>query len=60
MQSDAPAFATWSHEELVQFAQSSYLQLQKQADDLEQLRRDLKDTRKAYRELILLHEDDGR
>ena len=34
--------------------------IKQQADEIEQLRADLRDTRKAYRELIILHEDDGK
>ena len=55
-----PAFETWQHETLVKFAHDAYAKMQEQADELMHLQRDLKDTRKAYRELIVLHEDDGR
>ena len=44
-----PTFATWERETLDKFALEAYLRLQKQQDQLEQLRGDLKDALEAYR-----------
>jgi chaperonin cofactor prefoldin len=60
MNEDAPKFETWEPQTLIAFAQASYTTLKRQTEEIEQLRADLKDTRKAYRELIILHEDDGK
>ena len=57
-----PTFNTWDREALDQFALDSYLQLQHQKEQLEQLRSDLKDAIKAYRmfmkETVLSHHSD--
>ena len=57
-----PTFNTWDREALDQFALDSYLQLQHQQEQLEQLRSDLKDAIKAYRmfmkETVLSHHFD--
>lgn len=55
-----PAFETWQPETLAKFAHDAYAKMQEQAEEIERLTCDLKDTRKAYRELIVLHEDDGK
>jgi chaperonin cofactor prefoldin len=57
---NGPAFDVWKQETLAEFARDAYNKLQEQAEEIERLRADLKDTRKAYRELIILHEDDGK
>ena len=51
-----PTFATWERETLDKFALEAYLRLQKQQDQLEQLRGDLKDALKAYRHETLRNE----
>jgi hypothetical protein len=48
-----PEFATWSHENLAQFAFEAYAKLQAQDDHIQHLQCDLKDAIAAYRELIL-------
>ena len=47
-----PTFATWDRAVLDKFAMEAYLRLQKQQDQLEQLRGDLKDAIEAYRAVI--------
>jgi len=47
-----PTFATWDRAVLDKFAMEAYLRLQKQQDQLEQLRSDLKDAIEAYRAVI--------
>lgn len=46
-----PSFNTWERETLDKFALAAYLRMQKQEDQLEQLRLDLKDAIAAYRAL---------
>ena len=46
-----PSFNTWERETLDKFALAAYLRMQKQEDQLEQLRCDLKDAIAAYRAL---------
>ena len=46
-----PTFATWDRAVLDKFALEAYLRMQKQQDQLEQLRADLKDAIEAYRAL---------
>jgi len=46
-----PTFATWDRAVLDKFALEAYLRMQKQQDQLEQLRGDLKDAIEAYRVL---------
>jgi hypothetical protein len=45
-----PKFEAWSHANLVKFAKEVYEKLKEQEDQLQQLRNDLKDALKAYRE----------
>ena len=47
-----PTFATWERETLDKFALAAYLRMQKQQDQLEQLRADLKDAIEAYRAVM--------
>ena len=47
-----PTFATWDRAVLDKFALEAYLRMQKQQDQLEQLRCDLKDAIEAYRAVI--------
>ncbi len=46
-----PTFSTWDRATLDKFALDAYLRLQKDQDQLEQLRGDLKDAIEAYRAL---------
>jgi hypothetical protein len=46
-----PTFNTWDRVVLDKFALAAYLRMQKQEDQLEQLRGDLKDAIEAYRSL---------
>ena len=46
-----PTFNTWDRAVLDKFALEAYLRMQKQQDQLEQLRNDLKDAIEAYRAL---------
>ena len=46
-----PTFNTWDRAVLDKFALEAYLRMQKQQDQLEQLRGDLKDAIEAYRVL---------
>jgi hypothetical protein len=46
-----PTFNTWDRAVLDKFALEAYLRMQKQQDQLEQLRSDLKDAIEAYRAL---------
>lgn len=55
-----PSFESWKPETLVQFAHDAYGKMQEQAEQLEQLRRDLSDIRKGYREMLVKLGDDGR
>ena len=47
-----PTFATWDRATLDKFALETYLRLQQQQDQLEQLRGDLKDAIEAYRAVM--------
>ena len=47
-----PTFNTWERQTLDKFALEAYLRMQKQNDQLEQLRGDLKDAIEAYRAVI--------
>jgi len=47
-----PTFNTWDRAVLDKFALEAYLRMQKQQDQLEQLRGDLKDAIEAYRAVI--------
>ena len=46
-----PTFNTWERQTLDKFALAAYLRMQKQQDQLEQSRGDLKDAIEAYRAL---------
>jgi hypothetical protein len=46
-----PTFNTWDRAVLDKFALEAYLRMLKQQDQLEQVRRDLKDAIEAYRAL---------
>ena len=47
-----PTFSTWERQTLDKFAFEAYLRMQKQNDQLEQLRGDLKDAIEAYRAVM--------
>lgn len=47
-----PAFEKWEHDNLVKFAQESYKKLQEQSDQIQRLQNDVKDSIKAYREIM--------
>ena len=47
-----PSFNTWDRAVLDKFALEAYLRMQKQEDQLEQLRCDLKDAIEAYRAVM--------
>lgn len=47
-----PTFSTWTHENLAKFAEESYVKIVEQKEDIEFLRRDVKDAIEAYRALI--------
>ena len=52
---DLPNFASWNNEDLVKFAEKSYLNLRYQQEQLERLQRHLKGTAemaRAMRELL--------
>ncbi len=51
MSTNDPDFTTWQHETLASFARDAYGKLQRQDEEIQQLRLDLKDAIKAYREL---------
>jgi hypothetical protein len=44
-----PNFNTWTHENLVKFAEESHKKMQEQQDRIEQLQNDVKDALMAYR-----------
>jgi len=48
---DVPNFASWSNENLAKFALESYLKMQDQEMQLEELNRDFKDAMKEIRKL---------
>jgi hypothetical protein len=43
MKDDIPNFAAWSHANLAQFAEESYIRMMQQQEAIEQYQRDLKD-----------------
>lgn len=45
-------FATWSHENLIKFAEEANAKMIEQADDIQYLQRDLKDAIEGYRTLM--------
>ena len=54
-----PCFEGWQQANLIRFAEEAFDKLQQQAAEIEHLRADLRDVRRAYRELILV-QDDGK
>lgn len=48
-----PDFATWERGNLVNIALEMYLKLQRQEDEIQQLRSDFKDALNAYRQLTI-------
>jgi hypothetical protein len=53
---DAPDFKTWSRERLEEFVTSAYTKMIAQQETIANLRHDLKDAIRAYRDLIIQHE----
>lgn len=51
MNTNDPDFTTWQHETLAAFAKDAYRKLKEQDEEIQQLRIDLKDAIKAYRQL---------
>ena len=49
-------FTTWTQENLAKFAQEANNKMIEQNENLEHLRRDLKDAIEAYRALMRIHE----
>lgn len=47
-----PDFASWKPENLAKFAQESYVKMQEQSEQIEQLRLDLRAAMEAYRALL--------
>lgn len=47
-----PDFATWQQGNLVNFAIEAYGKIQRQDDEIQQLKIDLKDAISAYRQLL--------
>jgi hypothetical protein len=48
-----PDFSTWERGNLVNIALEMYLKLQRQEDEIQQLRHDFKDALAAYRKLTI-------
>lgn len=48
-----PDFSTWERKNLVNIALEMYLKLERQEDEIQQLKHDLKDAIKAYRQLTI-------
>lgn len=48
-----PDFSTWERGNLVNIALEMYLKLQRQDEEIQQLRHDFKDAIRAYRELTI-------
>jgi hypothetical protein len=48
-----PNFATWERSNLENIALDMFLKLQRQDDEIQQLRHDFKDTLNAYRQLTI-------
>ena len=51
MKDNTPNFAAWSHSNLAQFAEESYIRMQQQQDAIEQYQRDFKDAMVELRKL---------
>jgi hypothetical protein len=49
---EEPDFASWKPENLVKFAQETYVALRQQQDEIERLRQDRKTAMEAYRDLL--------
>lgn len=49
--SNIPNFAAWSHSNLAQFAEESYIRMQEQHDAIQQLHGDFKDAMAELRKL---------
>lgn len=47
-----PTFSTWTHENLVKFAEEAYVKLTIQQEQLEFTKLDLKDSLEAYRSVM--------
>jgi hypothetical protein len=52
MKDDIPNFAAWSHSNLAQFAEESYIRMQAQHEAIKQLQGDLKDAMVQVRQLL--------
>jgi len=52
MSAVTPTFSTWTHENLAKFAEESYVKIVEQKEDIEFLRRDLKDAMESCRVLM--------
>jgi len=52
MSTNDPDFTTWQHETLSSFAKDAYRKLKEQDEEIQQLRIDLKDAIRSYRELV--------
>lgn len=50
---DTPNFATWTNENLAQFAAEAYKQMQHQQETIEQLRQDWKDAMVEARKYMM-------
>ena len=48
---DLPNFASWSNDNLVNFAKESYIKMQDQQEQIERLQRYLRDTADSVQEL---------
>ena len=51
-QEDAPDFASWRPENLVNFSHDAYQRMREQEEEIEHLRLDLKAALQAYRDLL--------
>jgi len=52
MKNDIPNFAAWSHSNLAQFAEESFIRMMQQQDAIEQYQRDLKDAMAELRKAL--------
>ena len=52
MKNEIPNFAAWSHSNLAQFAEESYIRMQQQHEAIQQLQGDLKDAMVQLRQFI--------
>jgi hypothetical protein len=48
-----PNFSTWPLDQLIQFAEAAYKQIQQDHDLIQQLQCERKDAIKAYREILI-------